>query len=349
MSLPEEKQNKRTELASIPSSYSRLLGRMLGLKMSDLHLLLDKTGVSNDAFLDESSLLTAEQQISILRNTMQISGDEAIGLEIGKQLTPHTHGTMSLLIVNSPSVLTALASLKEYIPTRFWFVNIIDVSHDDWMEYTINFDLDVSEHTYKCCSETAAIVFFEVIKLVLGRSPVEVEVEFVYPQPAYSDRYKEVFHCPTVFSGSGLKFRIPLSLLHERNILADQESYKLALKQCQALLSKINLGNSPYKAKVQKILLSQPAGTINVNEAAANLFMSRRTLARKLLDEGTTFKQIKDEMISQQAANYLRETKLSTDAIAAMLSYHDSSSFRRTFKRWYKLTPSEYRQKYRVD
>jgi len=280
---------------------------------------------------------------------MKISGNEAIGLELGTQLTPHTHGTTGLLIINSPSVLTSLTSLKEYAPTRIWFLNILDSSHGDWMEYTINFDLDISENTYKCCCEMAATVFYEVVKLVLGRPLVQVEVEFPYPQPVYHDRYKEIFSCPISFSTSELKFRIPMSLLNERNILADRESYKLALRQCQALLAKVNQGNSPYKAKVQKMFLSHSAGSFNVNDAAASLFMSRRTLARKLLEEGTTFKQIKEEMLSQQAANFLSETKLSTEAIAAMLNYHDSSSFRRTFKRWYKLTPSQYRQKYQID
>lgn len=346
MSQLDLNRKKRYDFASIPSSYSRLLGRILELKKSELHRLLDRTGVSHQTFLDESSLLTAEQQIAIIKNTIRLSPDEAIGLEIGKHLSPHTHGTMGLLMINSPSVLTVINSLKEYMPTRFWLVNISDDMSDHYVEYTVNFDLWLEERVYQCCSEMAATVLFELIKLVLGREPTEIKVEFAHPQPDYRQRYDEIFSCPISFDAPALKFTIPMGMLYERNILADHESYKLALSQCQALLAKINLGNSSYKAQVQKILLSQSLGSMSVDDAAASLFMSRRTLARKLLDEGTTFKQIKEDMLSEQAASYLLETGLSTEAIAAMLNYHDSSSFRRTFKRWYKMTPSEYRQRH---
>ncbi len=349
MNVPEKEIGKYSGLASIPSNYSRLLGRMLGLKMHDLHLLLAKTGIDNQTFLEENLLLTKEQQICILQNTMKLSGRETIGLEIGRELTPHTHGTLGSLVIHSPDVSTAIKAVQEYIPTRFSFARLSAVSQLECVEYTINFDLDVCPHTYRVCSEIAAIVFFDVIKIVLGRTPSEVEVDFTFPKPDYYDRYAEYLPCPVTFSASEFKVRIPLSIIKEWNILADQQSYKAALKQCQALLAKINPNNSLYKTKVQKMLLSQAPGTLNVNEAAAALFMSRRTLARKLLTEGTTFHKTKEEILSQQAANYLSETNLSTEAIAAMLSYHDSSSFRRTFKRWYQMTPSEYRHQHQVN
>ena len=44
------------------------------------------------------------------------------------------------------------------------------------------------------------------------------------------------------------------------------------------------------------------------------------------------------------AADYLRDTDLTVEAIAAILNYHDSSSFRRAFKRWHNVTPQQFRQ-----
>ncbi|MGO1692880.1 MAG: hypothetical protein ACTHY7_07645 [Marinobacter sp.] len=35
------------------------------------------------------------------------------------------------------------------------------------------------------------------------------------------------------------------------------------------------------------------------------------------------------------------------DAIAAVLSYHDGSNFRRAFNRWLQLTPDQYRKQVR--
>ncbi len=78
------------------------------------------------------------------------------------------------------------------------------------------------------------------------------------------------------------------------------------------------------------------------------MFISKRTLARRLQSEGTAFRKIRDAILSQQAAAYLSDSNISVEAIAALLNYHDSANFRRAFKRWFKLSPDQYRQHLRA-
>ena len=92
------------------------------------------------------------------------------------------------------------------------------------------------------------------------------------------------------------------------------------------------------------MMLSHPPGVLNEEEAAAALFVGKRTLARKLSQENTGFRQIREEILSQQASGYLRDSQMSVEAIAALLNYHDSANFRRAFKRWFQLSPDQYRQ-----
>ncbi|MFT6331526.1 MAG: AraC-like DNA-binding protein [Bermanella sp.] len=53
-------------------------------------------------------------------------------------------------------------------------------------------------------------------------------------------------------------------------------------------------------------------------------------------------------MLSQQAVAYLSDSHISVEAIAALLNYHDSANFRRAFKRWFQLSPDQYRQHLRA-
>ena len=92
------------------------------------------------------------------------------------------------------------------------------------------------------------------------------------------------------------------------------------------------------------MILSYPPGTLSEEEAASALFISKRTLARKLKTEGTGFRQIRDKILSQQAASHLSDSQLSIEAIAALLNYHDSANFRRAFKRWFQMPPEQYRR-----
>ena len=70
--------------------------------------------------------------------------------------------------------------------------------------------------------------------------------------------------------------------------------------------------------------------------------MSSRTLIRKLALEGTKFQIIRDEQAKKQAANYLTDASLSVESIGHLLGFSDASSFRRSFKRWFGETPSQY-------
>ena len=90
-------------------------------------------------------------------------------------------------------------------------------------------------------------------------------------------------------------------------------------------------------------MLSHPPGKLSEDDTAQLNFISKRTLARRLSAEKTSFRALKEQVQMSLARGYLRDTKLSVEAVAALLNYHDSSSFRRAFKRWYGMGPSEYR------
>jgi AraC-like DNA-binding protein len=92
-------------------------------------------------------------------------------------------------------------------------------------------------------------------------------------------------------------------------------------------------------------MLSHPAGTLCEEEAAGALFISKRTLSRKLKEENSSFRKVRAEILSRQASAYLRDTQLSVEAIASLLNYHDTASFRRAFKRWFGMPPDQYRQR----
>ena len=110
------------------------------------------------------------------------------------------------------------------------------------------------------------------------------------------------------------------------------------------MLARLQTPEPDYRTRLKKMMLSRPPGTLSEEEVAAALFMSKRTLARKLKNENSGFRQIRDEILSQQATGYLCDSPLSIEAIAPLLNYHDTASFRRAFKRWLGMPPEQYRR-----
>lgn len=145
-----------------------------------------------------------------------------------------------------------------------------------------------------------------------------------------------------------LSIKIPLETCHIPNASATHENYVLAMRQCEVMLSQLKSHKCSTTYQLQKMMLSQPLGTLSEEDAAAALCISKRTLARHLAKEGSSYMQIRDKLLAEQARHYLLNSKLSVEAIASLLNYHNSANFRRAFKRWFELSPKEYRQQFIV-
>jgi AraC-like DNA-binding protein len=78
----------------------------------------------------------------------------------------------------------------------------------------------------------------------------------------------------------------------------------------------------------------------NARVIADMLGVSQRTLRRRLEAAGTSFGQILRQSNHELAVLYLRE--FSIGDVARLLGYYDASTFRRAFKEWAGMTPSEY-------
>ena len=332
-------------VADIPSNYSRLIARELGLTARRLPKLLRGTGIGTQQFLNDDSLLTPAQQVRILRNALALSGQPDFGLRLGERLTPATHGAMGFAVCSSPDLLTALQAFHKFLPTRASFIHLRLQQAEDHMECLLDFQVPLDGDVARCLADTVVKAFFATGEFIAGRPLDEAEACFAHPKPAYRANYAEYLPGRVYFDCDQLKLRFPMMLCRMPNASANSENYGLALRQCESMLARLQTHEPDYRIRLKKMMLSHPPGTLCEEEAAAALFMSKRTLARKLKEEKSSFRHIRDEVLSGQAAHYLCASQLSVEAIASLLNYHDSASFRRAFKRWFDLPPEQYRQR----
>lgn len=344
MTTTQQVEGSQIPEADIPSNYSRLIARELGLAARQLPRLLHGTGLDVAQLLSEDSLLTAAQQIRILRNALQLSGKPEFGLRLGTRLTPATHGAMGFVANSSPDLFAALQAIHTFLPTRANFIQL-DLQHvEDRLECLVNFHVPLDEDVERCLADTMVKILFEFGEFIVGRPLYEAEVCFAHPAPAYHAIYPDYLPGRIHFGCDQLMCKLPMALCRKPNASANHENYRLALQQCESMLARLQTREPDYQTRLKKMMLSRPPGTLTEDEAAASLFMSKRTLARKLKQENSGFRQIRDEILSRQAANYLCDSLLSIEAIATLLNYHDTASFRRAFKRWFGQPPDQYRQ-----
>src|SRR5206468_7403809 len=80
-----------------------------------------------------------------------------------------------------------------------------------------------------------------------------------------------------------------------------------------------------------------------IEHVARELHVSKRTLQRRLTEEGITFQQLMEEARRELAQHYLLHSSLELNETAYLLGYEDANSFFRAFHEWEGTTPGQWR------
>jgi AraC-like DNA-binding protein len=95
-------------------------------------------------------------------------------------------------------------------------------------------------------------------------------------------------------------------------------------------------------------LITRPEGGFRgLDEVAAAMNRSPRTLKRQLGAEGVSFSELRDRELCERATVLLRSLDLSLAEVATRLGYSNVTSFERAFARWTDRTPAECRRTFR--
>lgn len=99
------------------------------------------------------------------------------------------------------------------------------------------------------------------------------------------------------------------------------------------------------KDRVRTVLLELlPGGSSSTMDVAKRLGTSKRTLQRRLKDEGLLFTDVLNETREALALHYLKSSAMTGTEISFLLGYEDPNSFSRAFNSWTGATPEKVRR-----
>jgi AraC-like DNA-binding protein len=183
-----------------------------------------------------------------------------------------------------------------------------------------------------------------IFRMVLDRENIFSSLDLEYGDPGYKELYEEVFECPVNFEKRVNALKFPSLLLDAPISTRNPAVRQLCIAQIEEIISKFEQKQSLVD-QIEAIALSNTMMIPTLSQVADQLFMSQRTLHRRLKVEGTSYRKIVDGIRRKLALKFLTETNLSPKEIGYNLAYTEPANFYHAFRRWYACTPLQYRKR----
>jgi AraC-like DNA-binding protein len=328
----------------IPVYLFHLIKTVLQERQLDTSQLTHGSGISLSDLDKEDTLVSFDQSLIMIDNALSLTGDDALGLEVGRRESLSDWGMMGYAMASCSTGQDMFRVAKSYYKTTTNLTHFdMHVSHDQLISRSEPYH-SVSPPLYRFLVEEHLACHHKMTVDFHENHHLPREVHLRYAPPSYAPVYEEVFRCPVVFNAPYNQIIHSKQVLDVVNPSSNPLTKQLAIKLCDQLLQQQEQHRGLIN-KVERILISQPSNFPSPAEIAQQLSTSERNLRRQLKEQGSSYQQILDRVRADIAIGYLRDTQLPLEDIAHLLGFSESSSFYRAFRKWTDKAPSSYRSK----
>lgn len=339
---PSPARTRAADLAQ-PAGYVRQLAEQLQAMGVAVSPWLARQGLSPAQLQDPAFAVAVPQFRRLVADAVAVSGEPALGLLLGERLVVHSHGALGVAALSCASLRQAVELLQAYIGLRTPIVSVRHEVRGAQVRIVCHERLVLGE-IRRPVLEAIVLALKNILDfLALGLHPVR-QVSFPFDAPPYVGLVRDSLRCELRYRRSWTGLTVPLVLFDQPLKLADTAGFASAARACTQELDSL-AARDALAPRVRRLLLDKgTTGFPSLQVTARLLHMTPRTLHRSLVREGTSFRQLLEEVRHTLALQHLRAGQLGVAGISHALGYTDIANFRRAFKRWNGLPPSACRR-----
>lgn len=194
-------------------------------------------------------------------------------------------------------------------------------------------------------SEMGAGLIARLVREILGVQTPPVRVDVPYDPMGPPGAYESFFRCPVRFHTGRSALVFANATLSESVKSGDATLFEFVERHFQATLQQSKARQqSPELRRLREAIADAAAcGDYRVSSVVLRSGLSERSAQRIAAAQGSTINQMIADARRSAAEALLADRSVSIEKIATMLGFSDDRSFRRAFKRWSGLSPSEFR------
>lgn len=276
----------------------------------------------------------------LLVTAEELSGDRLIALHAAE---PGSRDLLSYFIATQPTVERALTELARFLEVSLDDVRVA-IEHRA-ADAVVVFDVwpEATETARHLREYLAGVIVVDLARFSGGRFR-PVEVTFPHARAGAAAEYERVLRCRVRFGSA--RFAIVVATAMLATPLDTQSPEVAAVLRAAAERQLGAAALAPVRQRVAtalRVALARGDDT-TPNAVAKRLAMSHRTLQRRLEDEGTSFRALRDDARRERALERLADASFTLGEIAAEMGFADIGAFHKAFRRWTGTSPHAYRR-----
>ena len=315
---------------------------------------LDRRQLLEAGGLTEAELADADGRIPVVKRWRLWSSistqvdDPDLGLQFGSTLGVRQFGLVGYTMLYSRSLLQAFRRMVRYGRILSDLASDLALEQDDGAWRLTNLrPLLAFRHLRQPVDESFAAIV-GIARQITGEAFAPRRVDFPYQRPASVEALRSYF-CSDFRFGAPVgsivirdrDMKLPLTAADE-----DLTGYldQLASQKLEELSRQETFLGRVRRAIWQSLSDGQPT----LGEVATELYMSPRTLQRRLSEEEVSFTDLVDSIRREMAPILLEDRQMAVYEVAYLLGYGEPSTFFRAFRRWHGQSPREFREQIAV-
>lgn len=268
--------------------------------------------------------------------------DPAFGLQAAKCWHPSNLGVAGYAWLSSKNLRTGLKRLERFSQVFGPRVNFRCKEENDGLRFIFGGEQATRDIEYLAADFSLSIVL-EMCRLNAGTPLKPLRARLMRPRPENPQPYLDFFGCDIQFGAEENSFTLGTQLLDA----ALPSAHEALAVTFDAILNEqlLALNQQDFRSLCQHRILQQlTSGEPTETALAESLGMSRRTLNRRLAENGITYQKLLDQTRYELALRYLDDPKKSVTDITFLLGFSEQSALTRAFRRWHGDTPTHYRR-----
>lgn len=303
--------------------------------------LLELAGIDPADAGQRDRYISLRSAIAAVESAAAVLGVDDFGRQLALRQSIDILGPVGVAARTAATVAQAFAILDTYMGAYSPGITARIHPHSDQALCRFEFDFRLHPAPPQAqAMELALGVTLRVLHLFLGTTYRPVSVHLPHPMLGPKTAYRRYFGCPPHFNEPFAGFYLRANDL-QRPLNHDPLAHQLAVHY----LSSTRVQHSGGFADTARSMVRQllPSGQLTADLVARQFGIHPKTLQRRLVAEGITFGTMVDQTRRELAHRLLLDTDLPLVQLCRQLGYAEQSVLTRACKRWFGMTPTDYR------